>query len=103
MQRLLAIAILIVPPLVTVGCPVYDSTCDGDGDCAPGAVCEQGACFIVRAPGPAPGRCHTTDECPIGLSCDRFNRCVDGPSGAAGEGGSGAASGAAGAAGQSTP
>jgi hypothetical protein len=100
MPRLFAVLFMLLPPVVVAGCPVYDSDCDSDRDCAPGYECSQRSCVAETPVGPAPGRCHTSDECSDGLVCDRYNRCVDPPNGAAGEGGSGGTSGAAGAGGQ---
>jgi hypothetical protein len=100
MPRPFAVLFMLLPPVVVAGCPVYDADCDSDRDCAPGYVCSQGSCVADTAVGPAPGRCHTSDDCADGLVCDRYNRCVEGSTGAAGEGGSGGTSGAAGADGQ---
>lgn len=96
MPRLFAVLFMLLPPLVVAGCPVYDTNCDSDRDCAPGYRCSQRSCIAENPDVPVPGRCHVTDECSVGMVCDRYNRCVSEPTGGAGEGGAGAMAGAGG-------
>ncbi len=101
----------VLPAVLATACPMYPDGCNGSGDCAAGYACDAtGACVHLDAdegegvpPDPdTPSRCED-GECPEGLVCDRYQRCVPPDDSAGGaSGGAGApASGAGGEAGVS--